>query len=314
MTNIKPITLKCVKEFNNTSKWRGKLSPQQLLNSPLGKYLDINRTDAVAEVGINYHGDNAYTFGIKIRPKRGDRYETKIYGHIQDNPHNPEKDHVIMKGVDNNNKINLHLTGNKRQNDGTNILFNDNILFDDVSRVWAKINQFKDQLSFFVLDSFNQKSSEILNLKLKNKKLHEANKASTLEKINKLDEVINTFESATSTVKNIDKTIEDDLKAGKTIYNMSFRQLEKRKAQEIADNLKNDYEISIAKKNKLLEDMDNYETIDTKKIDKRYNKNCIKQEKFCDTHNIEVDKLHDEYGDELKVSGTKNLMKILNKM
>lgn len=312
---LKPITLKCVKEFNNTSKWRGKLSTQQLLNSPLGKYLDINRTDAVAEVGINFHGDKVSTFGIKIHPKRGDRYETRIYGHIQKALlREPEKRHTMMRGSEknrfSNNSINYHLQGDQYGDGDTST----KMLFEDMTTKWTRVHELSAILKYHVVDSFNQKACEILKPVLNKKEIFKANKASNLERIKQLDVTINAFEAADSAVKNIDKTIKDDLKAGKTIYNMSFRQLEKSNAQKIVDELKKDYEIAIAEKNAILEKLNNKEIFNTEKTDKRYEKNITKKANFCNTHGISGKTLQDYYETHTEVSGEKNLKDLLDKL
>ena len=312
---IKPITLKCVKEFNNTSKWRGKLSTQQLLNSPLGKYLDINRTDAVAEVGINFHGDKVSTFGIKIHPKRGDRYETRIYGHIQKALlREPEKRHTMMRGSEknrfSNNSINYHLQGDQYGDGDTST----KMLFEDKTTKWTRVHELSNILKYHVIDSFTNKACEILKPILKNKTRLEANRANNLERIKELDVIIKAFESANSTVKNIEKTIENDLKAGKTIYNMSFRQLEKKNAQKTVDKLKKDYEIAIAEKNEILEKLNKKETYNNKRLDERYEKNEREKENFCKKHVISEKTLQKYYEDETKVTGNKNLDDLLTQL
>ena len=312
---LKPITLKCVKEFNNTSKWRGKVTTEQLLNSPLGKYLNIERTDAVAEVGINLHGHNISTFAIKIHPKKGSIYETKIYGHIQEALlREPEKHHTMMRGSEknrfSNNSINYHLQGDQYGDGDTST----KMLFEDKTTKWTRVHELSNILKYHVIDSFTNKAYEILKPILKNKTRLEANRANNLERIKELDVIIKAFESANSTVKNIDKTIENDLKAGKTIYNMSFRQLEKSNAQKIVDELKKDYEIAIAEKNAILEKLNNKEIFNTEKTDKRYEKNITKKANFCNTHGISGKTLQDYYETHTEVSGEKNLKDLLDKL
>lgn len=118
------------------------------------------------------------------------------------------------------------------------------------------------------------------------------------EDIDNLNTTINNYEKACAKVKNIDKTLEEDLKAGKTIYNLSFRQLERRKAQETVTNLEKEYKTAIAKKQKLQKAIERNE--------KRVDKDCAKLEKqiaqldeekrkFCETHGINAEELSDSY-------------------
>ena len=296
MTNIQPITLKCVKAFNNTSKWRGTVTTKQLLNSPLGKYLNIPRNDAIAELGINLHGDQISTFGIKIHPQKGSKYETKMYGHLQDDfGKKNKKHHMILKGSEtvnkiSNNTINGHLSGKDFHQYET--LFDEGLF---MKLWWNKCYEINDRLKNIILKNFDQNISNLQkDIKYRKNMAKEKKKIITSEDISKLNMTINNYENASKKVKSIDKTLEEDTQAGKTIYNMSFRQLERSKALETVNNLEKEYKAAIAKKQKLQKLIENNE--------KRVDKDCAKLEKqikqldqekrkFCKTHGINEEEL-----------------------
>ena len=292
---IKPITLKCVKAFNKTTKWRGSVTTEQLLDSQLGKHLNIPRNNAIAELGINFHGDQISTFAIKIHPQKGSKYETKMYGHLQDDFRKKnKKHHMILKGSEtvnkkSNNTLNVRLSGKDFHQYET--LFDEDLF---MKLWWNKCYEIKDQLSYIILKNFDQNISK-LQKEIKFKKNMAIAKS---EDIDNLNTTINNYEKACAKVKNIDKTLEEDLKAGKTIYNMSFRQLERSKAQETVNNLEKEYKTAIAKKQKLQKAIERNEKRvdrDCAKLEKQIAQLDKEKRKFCKTHGINAEELSDSY-------------------